>query len=56
MLESLLRTDRPAPVAFDAKVLQALERASGAIARLDQALDNHPLRVNQHPIGTPRRK
>jgi hypothetical protein len=45
MLESLLGTDRPAPIAYDAKVLRALERASGAIARLDQALDNHPLRT-----------
>jgi hypothetical protein len=45
MLESLLRPDRPAPVAFDAPALRALERASGAIARLDQALDNHPLRT-----------
>ena len=45
MLESLLRTDRPAPTAFDATALRALERASGAIARLDQALDNHPLRT-----------
>jgi hypothetical protein len=45
MLESLFRTDRPAPVAFDAKALRALERASGAIARLDQALDDHPLRT-----------
>jgi len=31
--------------AFDATLLGALERASGAIARLDQALDNHPLRT-----------
>ena len=45
MLESLLRTDRPADVAFDATALGALERASGAIARLDQALDNHPLQA-----------
>ncbi len=45
MLESLFRTDRPAPVPFDATALRALERASGAIARLDQALDNHPLRT-----------
>jgi hypothetical protein len=44
MLESLLRADRPTPAAFDATLLGALERASGAIARLDQALDNHPLR------------
>jgi hypothetical protein len=45
MLESLLRVDRPTPAAFDAGLLEALERASGAIARLDQALDNHPLRT-----------
>ncbi len=45
MLESLLRADRPAAVAFDATLLGALECASGAIARLDQALDNHPLRT-----------
>ena len=44
MLESLLRADRPA-AAFDATLLGALERASGAIARLDQALDSHPLRT-----------
>ncbi len=44
MLESLVRADRPA-TAFDATLLGALERASGAIARLDQALDNHPLRT-----------
>ena len=45
MLESLLRADRPAPVTSDGTLLGALERASGAIARLDQALDNHPLRT-----------
>jgi len=45
MLESLLHTDRPAPVTCDETLLGALERASGAIARLDQALDNHPLRT-----------
>jgi hypothetical protein len=45
MLASLLHTDRPASAAFDATLLGALERASGAIARLDQALDNHPLRT-----------
>jgi hypothetical protein len=45
MLESLLRTDRPLPGAVDATLLGALERASGAIARLDQALDNHPLQA-----------
>ena len=45
MLESLLRADRPAPATFDTAMLGALERASGAIARLDQALDNHPLRT-----------
>ena len=44
MLASLLRSDRPA-AAFDATLLGALERASGAIARLDQALDNHPLQT-----------
>jgi hypothetical protein len=44
MLESLLRSDRPDST-FDATLLGALERASGAIARLDQALDNHPLRT-----------
>ena len=45
MLESLLRADRPAPATYDAAMLGALERASGAIARLDQALDNHPLQT-----------
>ena len=45
MLEGVLRTDRPTLAAFDATALRALERASGAIARLDQALDNHPLRT-----------
>ena len=45
MLESLLRADRPASATFDAAMLAALERASGAIARLDQALDNHPLQT-----------
>ncbi len=35
MLESLLRVDRLAPAACDATLLGALERASGAIARLD---------------------
>ena len=45
MLESLLRVDRPTPAAYGATLLGALERASGAIARLDQALDNHPLRT-----------
>ena len=44
MLESLVRADRPA-TAFDATLLGALERASGAVTRLDQALDNHPLRT-----------
>lgn len=43
MLASLLHSDRPDPAAVDAPLLAALERASGAIARLDQALDNHPL-------------
>ena len=43
MLETLLRADRPASAASDGTLLGALERASGAIARLDQALDNHPL-------------
>lgn len=45
MLESILRADRPVPIASDGTLLGALERASGAIARLDQALDNHPLRL-----------
>ena len=45
MLESLLRADRPAPATFDTAMLGALERASGAIARLDQALDHHPLQT-----------
>jgi hypothetical protein len=45
MLESLLHADHPAPVTSDRTLLGALERASGAIARLDQALDNHPLRT-----------
>ena len=45
MLETLLHADRPVLAAFDATLLGALERASGAIARLDQALDNHPLRT-----------
>ena len=45
MLETLLHADRPAPGASNGTLLGALERASGAIARLDQALDNHPLRT-----------
>ena len=45
MLESLLHADRPASIASNGTLLGALERASGAIARLDQALDNHPLRT-----------
>ena len=45
MLESLLHADRPASIASDGTLLGALERASGAIARLDQALDNHPLQT-----------
>jgi hypothetical protein len=43
MLEHLLRADRFAAAAFEATLLGALKRASSAIARLDQALDNHPL-------------
>ena len=43
MLNSLLRPDQPVRPTADAGLLAALERASGAIARLDQALDNHPL-------------
>lgn len=43
MLDDLLRPGRPPLLAADAALLLALERASGAIARLDQALDNHPL-------------
>jgi hypothetical protein len=45
MLETLLHADRPAPGASNGTLLGALERASGTIARLDQALDNHPLRT-----------
>ena len=45
MLESLPRAESPAPARFNAPLLGALERASGAIARLDQALDNHPLQA-----------
>jgi hypothetical protein len=45
MLESLLHADRPAPLTSGGTLLGALERASDAIARLDQALDNHPLRT-----------
>jgi hypothetical protein len=41
MLNAPLATDRAAAGAPD--LLASLERASGAIARLDQALDNHPL-------------
>ncbi len=43
MLDSLLATDHPNAVAAGTALLAAVERASGAIARLDQALDNHPL-------------
>ena len=43
MLDSLLRPDRSA--AAIGALLGAVERASGAIARLDQALDGHPLRA-----------
>ena len=45
MFDSLLRDDRRSAAAFDTTLLGALERASGAIARLDQALDNHPLQT-----------
>ena len=43
MLESPLHTDRLGSSACGATLLGALERASAAIARLDQALDGHPL-------------
>ncbi len=43
MLDSLLPAHRPA--ANSATLLGALEHASGAVARLDQALDDHPLRT-----------
>ena len=42
MLDTLL-SGRPFQAADTADFLAALERAAGAIARLDQALDNHPL-------------
>lgn len=43
MLDSRLPPGRPASPRTDVPLFAALERASGAIARLDQALDNHPL-------------
>ena len=42
MLDTLL-AGTPAAAAVPAALLQALEGAAGAIARLDQSLDNHPL-------------
>jgi hypothetical protein len=45
MLDSLIRSESSARPTPDAGLLAALERASAAIARLDQALDNHPLQA-----------
>jgi hypothetical protein len=42
MLDTLLRQSRPAP---DSALTTALAEAAAAIARLDEALDNHPLRT-----------
>jgi hypothetical protein len=42
MLDARL-SGSPAHAAVPAELLQAVEGAAGAIARLDQALDNHPL-------------
>jgi hypothetical protein len=44
MLDALL-SDRRSDTAVPAALFEALEGAAGAIARLDQALDNHPLRT-----------
>ncbi len=44
MLDTLL-SDRRSDTAVPAALFEALEGAAGAIARLDQALDNHPLRT-----------
>lgn len=44
MLDTLL-SHRRSDTAVSATLLEALEGAAGAIARLDQALDNHPLRT-----------
>ncbi len=43
MLDPLLKPRAPAALLVDPNLLAALEQAAGAFARLDQALDNHPL-------------
>jgi len=43
MLETLLNPHRGAALPADPALFAAHERAAGAIARLDQALDHHPL-------------
>lgn len=43
MLDTLLNPRRDATLSPDAALFAAHERAAGAIARLDQALDHHPL-------------
>lgn len=43
MLDDLLRSGRPSSAAAHSALLTALESAAGAVARLDQALDNNPL-------------
>ncbi len=45
MLDSLIHSESSARPTPDAGLLAALERASGAVGRLDQALDNHPLQM-----------
>lgn len=44
MRDSLLRPGSPSSPRSDMALFAAHERAAGAIARLDQALDHHPLR------------
>jgi len=43
MLDTVLRPSSPGNLLSSLGLFAALERASGAFARLDQALDNHPL-------------
>ena len=43
MPEAWLFPDRPVPLPVEPDLAVALERAAGAIARLDQALAMHPL-------------
>ena len=43
MRDTRLCSDRAASAAADIGLLDAVERASATIARLDQALENHPL-------------